>query len=225
MNYPTKALLFCLSLINFMELMTLASKADNTNALDISPAIIQESPVLQRWLEEIREVFEQIQQEPSFKTRVRLGYVAFPSNEGVGGVNLGVRDLFLGKTALTLSGDYQSAFNGERESVGADLGYYVLPLGGYINLAPVVGYRYLKTDNYSTDGLNLGVKLMLPLAADITVSQSFVSIGTDNEVGITSFSVGYALTSQMRLAADIEGQNSRAAKDSSVSIVLEWMPE
>ena len=106
--------------------------------------------------------------------------------------------------------------------------YYILPLGYPVNIAPVVGYRYIETNHYSTDGVNVGLKLMLPLsrngAADISVTQSFVSPGSSNEVGITSFSVGYALTPKLRLAADIQAQNSREAKDNRFGIVLEWMP-
>ena len=61
-------------------------------------------------------------------------------------------------------------------------------------------------------------------AADIAVSQSFVSPGSGDEVGITSLSVGYAVTRQLRIAADLQAQNSRGSKDSRVGILLEWMP-
>jgi hypothetical protein len=157
-----------------------------------------------------------------------LGYAEFPSSDNSSGVILGVEDVFFGQTSLTLSGDYQTAFNGNRTAIGGNLQYYLLPLGDYVNLAPMVGYRYIQTGNYSTDGLNLGLKLKLALsrtgAADITVSQSFISPSGDNEVGLTTLSVGYAITSNLRLAADIQAQNSRARKDSSVGILLEWLP-
>jgi hypothetical protein len=196
--------------------------------LDLDPKIRQESPVLERWLEKIPDIAEDIRNDPSFRTRIRLGYAEFPSSDHSSGVILGVEDVFFGKTSLTLSGDYQTAFNGKRTAVGANLQYYLLPLGDYVNLAPMVGYRYIQTGNYSTDGLNLGLKLKLALsrtgAADITVSQSFISPGGDNEVGLTTLSVGYALTPNLRLAADIQAQNSRARKDSTVGILLEWMP-
>lgn len=196
--------------------------------LDLDPKIRQESPVLERWLEKIPDIAEDIRNDPSFRTRIRLGYAQFPSSDHSSGVILGVEDVFFGKTSLTLSGDYQTAFNGKRTAIGANLQYYLLPLGDYVNVAPILGYRYLQTGNYSTDGLNLGLKLKLALsrtgAADITVSQSFVSPGGDNEVGLTTFSVGYAITPNLRLAADIQAQNSRAQKDSMVGILLEWMP-
>jgi hypothetical protein len=196
--------------------------------LDLDPKIRQESPVLERWLEKIPDIAEDIRNDPSFRTRIRLGYAEFPSSDHSSGVILGVEDVFFGKTSLTLSGDYQTAFNGKRTAVGANLQYYLLPLGDYVNVAPILGYRYIQTGNYSTDGLNLGLKLKLALsrtgAADITVSQSFISPGGDNEVGLTTLSVGYALTPNIRLAADIQAQNSRARKDSTVGILLEWMP-
>lgn len=196
--------------------------------LDIDPKIRQESPVLERWLEKIPDIAEDIRRDPSFRTRIRLGYAEFPSTDNSSGVILGVEDVFFGQTSLTLSGDYQTAFNGKRTAVGANLQYYLLPLGDYVNLAPMVGYRYIQTGNYSTDGLNLGLKLKLALsrtgAADITVSQSFISPGGDNEVGLTTLSVGYAITPNLRLAADIQAQNSRSRKDSTVGILLEWLP-
>ncbi len=196
--------------------------------LDLDPKIRQESPVLERWLEKIPDIAEDIRRDPSFRTRIRLGYAEFPSTDNSSGVILGVEDVFFGQTSLTLSGDYQTAFNGKRTAIGANLQYYLLPLGDYVNLAPMVGYRYIQTGNYSTDGLNLGLKLKLALsrtgAADITVSQSFISPGGANEVGLTTLSVGYAITSNLRLAADIQAQNSRARKDSSLVILLEWLP-
>ncbi|NES87707.1 MAG: hypothetical protein F6K10_43865, partial [Moorea sp. SIO2B7] len=96
-----------------------------------------------------------------------------------------------------------------------------------LNIAPMVGYRYLESNNYSTDGVNVGARLMLSLsrtgAADISLTQSFVSPGGREEVGITTLSFGYAITNNLRLSTDIQKQNSRKDKDSRVGIVLEWM--
>ncbi len=196
--------------------------------LDLSPQIIEGSPVLQRWLKQVPNVLEEIRNDPSFRTRLRLGYSQFPSTNQAAGFNVGVEDVFIGRTGLTVSGDYQRSFNGKREAYGADLRYYVLPLGSYVNIAPQVGYRNLTTGNFSTDGVNIGARLMLALsrtgAADISLTQSFVSPGSNDEVGITSLSVGYAVTRNLRLSTDIQKQNSREAKDSRVGIVLEWMP-
>jgi hypothetical protein len=104
----------------------------------------------------------------------------------------------------------------------------VLPLGSYINVAPLVGYRNIESNDYSTDGVNVGARLMLALsrtgAADVSLTQSFVSPGSSDEVGITTLSFGYAVTRNLRLSTDIQKQNSREEKDSRVGIVLEWMP-
>ena len=196
--------------------------------LDLSPEIIENSPVLQRWLRQVPNVLEEIRNEPSFRTRLRLGYSQFPSTGQAAGFNVGVEDVFIGRSGLTVSGDYQRSFNGDRESFGADLRYYVLPLGSYINVAPQVGYRNLTTGNFSTDGVNVGARLMLALsrtgAADASLTQSFVSPGSNDEVGITTLSFGYAVTANLRLSTDIQKQNSKEDKDSRVGIVLEWMP-
>lgn len=196
--------------------------------LDLSPEILENSPVLRRWLEEIPDIAEDIRHDPSFRTRLRLGYTQFSSTDQAAGWIVGVEDAFVGQTGLTVSGEYQASFNGERESFGADLRYYILPLGGYINVAPVVGYRNLKTGDYEMDGVNVGVRLLLVLsrtgAADVSLTQSFVSPGSSDEVGIATLSVGYAVTENLRLSADIQKQNSREEKDSRVGVVLEWIP-
>jgi hypothetical protein len=81
--------------------------------LNISPEIIEESPVLQRWLEEIPDVLEEIRHDPSFATRIRFGYSYFSSTDQRSGFHGGLEDLFLGKTGLTISGEYQQTFDGD----------------------------------------------------------------------------------------------------------------
>lgn len=195
--------------------------------IDIDPQTIENSPTLQRWLKEVPDVLRDIRNDPAFNTRLRVGYSQYPSSRDIGGLNLGIEDIFIGRTGLTISGDYNFSFNGDRASGGANLHYFVLPLGSYVNFAPVLGYRYIQTENFSTDGVNLGARLMLPLsrtgAADISISQTFVSPGGREEVGITTLGVGYAVTSNLRFLADIQQENSIAAKDSRVGISLEWM--
>jgi len=198
----------------------------NPAELDLSPEIIEGSPVLQRWLRQVPNVLEEIANEPSFRTRLRLGY-SHSSTGQARGVNVGVEDVFIGRSGFTVSGEYQAAFNGKRTAYGGDLRYYVRPLGSYINFAPVVGYRHLETDRYSIDGVNLGARLLLVLsrsgAADISLTQSWVAPNTDEEVGLTTLSVGYAFTRNLRLSTDIQKQNARQSKDSRLGIVLEWM--
>lgn len=203
------------------------SEAGDSRSVDIDPAIVEDSPVLQRWSEEVPNVLSEIRNDPSFRTRLRVGYSQFPANEQASGFNVGVEDVFLGRSRLTVSGNYQRTFNGEREAYGADLHYYVLPLGSSINIAPVVGYRHIGTDRYATDGVNVGARLrIIPSrtgAADITLTQSWVAPGTDEEVGISTLSFGYAVTRDVRIATDLEKQNAPARKDSRIAVVLEWM--
>jgi hypothetical protein len=194
--------------------------------LDIDPELIRNSPVLQRWLQKIPDVGSEIQNDPSFRTRWRLGYSQYPANNQAGGFDVGISDLLIDRTGLALNANWnnQAQFN----SYGADLNYYLLPLGGYINLSPVVGYRHLESAAYNRDGLNLGIKLLLVPArgggGDIALQQSWVGLGSNEEVGISTLTAGYALTKQLRIAGEIQFQNAREGKDSRVGISLEWMP-
>jgi hypothetical protein len=197
------------------------------NRLDIPDQVLKESPTLQRWLKEVPDLLEDIRHDPSFRTRLRLGFTTFPSTDNAGGINVGVEDIFIKRTGLTVSADYQSAFNGDRNAYGADLHYFVLPLGNYFNLAPLIGYRYVQSNDFNTDGLHLGLRLMLAFsrtgAGDVSLSQSYISPGGSEEVGITSLSVGYAVTSKLRLSTDLEWQNSIEDKDSRAGINLEFL--
>lgn len=198
-----------------------------TVPIDLDPALIESSPVLQRWLKQVPNVLTDIRRDPSFRTRLRLGYSQFPSTRQAGGVHLGIEDVFVGRSGLTLSADYQTAFNGTREAWGADLRYYVRPLGSIINVAPVVGYRHLATTRYTTDGIHVGLRLLLVPsrtgAADLALTQSWVAPGSEAEVGLTTLSFGYALTHNLRLSTDLQKQNSRFRSDSRVGVGLEWM--
>ncbi|MBE9042905.1 hypothetical protein IQ255_00545 [Pleurocapsales cyanobacterium LEGE 10410] len=218
-----------IALISLASLPATAQTKDLTESdrLDIPERVIEESPTLQRWLKEVPDVLEDIRQDPSFRTRLRLGFTTFPSNGDAAGINVGIEDIFIERTGLTISTDYQTAFNGDRLAVGADLHYFLLPLGNYVNFAPLVGYRYFQSNDFNTDGLHLGLRLMLAFsrtgAGDISLSQSFVSPGGNEEVGITSLSVGYAVTSKLRLSTDLEWQNSIEDNDNRAGINLELL--
>jgi hypothetical protein len=227
-----KLFIFCLGLGMSLLLTCVSSRCETPTSqaqdLDISPEIIRNSPVLRRWRRRVPNVLEDIRSEPSFRARIRLGYSYFSSSNNTGGINFGIEDVFIGRSNFTISAQYQTAFDGKHQTYGTDLYCYLRPLGSYINLAPLVGYRYLQTHDYSTKGVNVGVKLLLVLSrgggADIAVTQSWVSPGSNEEVGLTTVSLGYALTPHLRLSTDIEQQNSRENKDSRMGIVLEWMP-
>jgi hypothetical protein len=217
-----------LLIINFPLAAQESVEKGRDSGIDLPPRVIQDSPVLQRWLKKIPNVLEDIRHDPSFRTRWQLGFSVFSSSDDVAGIKLGVEDIFLARTGFTISGDYQSSFNGDRTTIGTNLHYFLFPLGSYVNFAPLVGYRYLQSNDYFTDGINVGARLMLSLsrggAADISLSQSFISPGGENEVGITNLSVGYALTSHVRLSTEFEQQNYREEKDNQVGINLEWIP-
>ena len=195
--------------------------------IDLDPKLIESSPVLQRWLKQVPDVLADIKRAPSFRTRFRLGYSQFPSSKQAGGLTVGIEDVFVGRSGFTLSADYQTALNGSRNGWGGDLRYYVRPLGSVINLAPVVGYRHLETTRYAIDGAHVGLRLLLVPsrtgATDLALTQSWVAPGSENEVGLTTLSFGYALTHNLRLSTDLEKQNSRFRRDSRVGISLEWM--
>jgi hypothetical protein len=90
-----------------------------------------------------------------------------------------------------------------------------------------VGYRSVQGEDYDTDGVNLGFRVLLVPsrtgAADISFTQSWVAPGSNEEVGVSTLSFGYAVTEQLRLSTDLQKQNAPQQKDSRVAIVLEWM--
>lgn len=196
-------------------------------SLDLDPTLIENSPRLQEWLEEIPDVRQSIRHDPAFATRLRVGYAQFPATNDASGWILGVEDVRISQTPLTVSGHYQSDGAGDRITWGGDLRYYLQPLGSYVNVAPVLGYRNITTEGQWTDGVNVGLKVQLSLsrtgAADLSFQQTFVSPGQAEEVGITTVGVGYAVTPELRLATEIEKQNSPWENDSRVSILLEWL--
>jgi hypothetical protein len=208
---------------------------DPATRLDLDPQLIQSSPVLRRWLKAVPDVMSDIQQDPSFRTRVRFGYAQYPSTAHASGLSVGLRDVFLGRTGFTLNADYHTAFTDDspqgklrrRTAWGTDLHYYLRPLGSTVNIAPILGFQHLETSRYTTAGVNVGLKLLLVPsrtgAADLSLSQTWVAPGSAQETGLTTFSVGYALTPHLRLATDIQAQNAPQRKDSRVGIFLEWM--
>ncbi|MEO1619581.1 MAG: hypothetical protein AAFU53_00955 [Cyanobacteria bacterium J06632_3] len=205
-------------------------EGDEASPLNLSPESIEQSPVLQRWLEDVPNVRDAIRYDPSFKTRVQLGYSYFPSSGETSGIAIGVEDIFLGRTPLTVSADYQDNFESgddARTAYGANLHYYVLPLGSYFNVSPILGYRHADSGNdYSVDGANVGVRLrFVPSrtgAADITLDQSWI-VGDSEGLSVTHINLGYAVTSNLRFSTDLEWQSTADEGDSRVGLNLEWM--
>lgn len=190
----------------------------------------ENSPVFQRWQRQIPNVLAEIENDPSFRTRWRLGY---GEREQQGGVNLGVEDIFL-VDRLTLSGDYQIDPQGSNQThnqtntgaYGAELRYYLLPLGNYVNVAPVLGYRQINTENFTTNGVRVGgrvqVVLSRPSAADIALSQTWVAPGSSQEVAITDVSLGYAITRNLRIGTQWQLQQYGQGSDRRLGIFVEF---
>ncbi len=213
----------------------IAPLAESAASLDLDPQILQSSPVLRRWLKATPDILTDIQQDPSFRTRVRFGYAHYPSSGHASGLSVGLRDVFLGKSRLTFNGDYHTTVGSDvapgssrrRIAWGSDLHYYLRPLGSNINIAPILGFQHLETASYTTEGVNVGLKVLLVPsrtgAADLSLSQTWIAPGNAQETGLTTLSVGYALTPHLRLSTDIQAQNAPQRKDSRVGILLEWM--
>ena len=192
--------------------------------VDIPPQL-QSSPTLKKWLRSVPDIRQDIANDPSFKARIRLGYTRF-TQSNTDGLSLGLEDLRLGPTPVTLSASY-SASNTD-STWGIDVQPYLFPLGGYFNVAPVVGIRSLSTATTQTTGLNLGARLLLVPSrgggADVTLQQTWTAIGTDQEVGIGKISVGYAIAPKLRIATDLERWQGRSVFETRASLLLEWMP-
>ena len=192
--------------------------------IDIPPQI-RNSPTLQKWLNQAPDIRREIANDPSFRTRLQVGYSRF-TQANTNAVTIGLEDLRLGSTPVTLSSHFSRG--GGISSFGVDAQTYLLPLGGYINIAPVVGWRSLSNSNTQNQGLNVGTKLMLIPSrgggADVALQQTWINVGSDREVGIGKVSVGYAIAPQLRLATTIERWQGRAISETRGSLLLEWMP-
>lgn len=192
--------------------------------IDLPPQI-QTSPTLQKWLQQAPDVRREMNNDPSFRTRLRVGYGL--SNPGASsGVVFGLEDLRLGQTPIALTA--HGSLGGTVNSWGIDTQAYLLPLGGYVNVAPVVGWRSLSTSTAQSQGFNVGAKVLLVPSrgggADLSLQQTWVNPGNEKEVGIGKISVGYAITPKLRLATDIERWQGRSIFETRATVLLEWMP-
>ncbi|MCS6959018.1 MAG: hypothetical protein RMK91_03110 [Pseudanabaenaceae cyanobacterium SKYGB_i_bin29] len=177
----------------------------------------QDSPLLRRWLQAPPNLWADIENSPSFPTKLRLHINSRDDNLGGG---IGVEDVFLGQSSITLSGGYERE-SPDRNSYHAHLRYYVLPLGGYINLAPQLGYR----STLNTTGVDVGIQVVFalsPQSADLRLAQTFTTPGTTTELGTTTISASYALDRQLFLHSGIQWRRSPLYSDSLVRLGLEW---
>jgi hypothetical protein len=196
--------------------------------LDLDSAILEHSPVLQRWLQQVPDVEAEMRERPAFLPRLRASYTQFPSREQGGGWQVGVEDIFLvSGTRLAVGADYGQSGSGDLQSYGVETRYYLLPLGGYLNLAPTLGYRGLATTTYSSAGVSLGLRLVVVPSrgggTDLSLSQQWVAPGQAQEAGLTTVTLGYALTPQLRLGTDWQWQRSSLGQDNRWGLGLEWL--
>jgi len=199
-----------------------AQVAKQANDLEIDRQVIDSSPVLRRWLERPPDLLEDIYNTPSFNTKIRMGIT---SRNNSLGVEAGIEDLFVGQSPLTVSGSYQTEFSGLESQFQANLRYYMLPLGSYWNISPIVGYRQFNQLHHpQISGLDLGLQGILvlsPHSSDLRLSHTFTAPNSDLEMSITTLSTSYAITNNLRLGTKVEWRRSPLFYDSRVDFLLE----
>jgi hypothetical protein len=190
--------------------------------LEIDRQVIESSPVLQRWLENPPDLLDDIYHTPSFESKVRVGLT---SRNNSLGLEAGVEDLFVGRSPLTLSGNYQTEFNGRESELQANIRYYVLPVGSYWNFSPIVGYRqFNQLDRPQISGLDVGLQGILvlsPHSSDLRMSHTFTAPNSNLEMSKTTLSTSYAITNNLRLGTKIEWRRSTLIYDTRLGFLLE----
>lgn len=186
---------------------------------------IEDSPLLQRWLNQPPDLLQEIRYSPSFNTKLGLRLTSRDRNLGYG-INLD--DLFLGRSPLTFSANFEQEFApaGANTNLDLNLRYYLLPLGDYFNIAPQIGYRSVAiSEQPLLSGFDFGIQgifALSPHSADIRLAQTWTSIGSNSEISTTKLSASYAIMPQLRLASNIQWQRSPIRSDSRIGIGLEF---
>jgi len=188
----------------------------------IEPALLENSPVLRRWLQRPPDILQDIQNTPIFSPHLRTGITSRNNDLGA---EISVEDIFVGQTPITLSGSYQTEFAGREQSVALQMRYYTLPLGSYFNIAPTLGYRQISPNQQpQVSGVDLGVQgvfVLSPHAADLRIGQTFTAPGATNETGITSIAASYAITTTIRLHSRVEWRRNPGFYDQRFGMGLE----
>jgi hypothetical protein len=195
---------------------------DQFKELELERQVIDSSPVLRRWLENPPDLLEDIYKMPSFNSKLRVGLT---SRNNSLGIEAGVEDLSVGSSPLTVSGSYQAELSGRESEIQANLRYYILPLGSYWNLTPIVGYRqFNQMDRPQISGLDIGLQGILvlsPNSSDLRLSHTFTDPRGSLEMSTTMLSTSYGITNNLRLGTKIEWRRSPLIYDSRVGILLE----
>ncbi|MGQ9836779.1 MAG: hypothetical protein ACUVRV_02130 [Cyanobacteriota bacterium] len=191
--------------------------------LGLDGQILEDSPVLRRWLENPPNLLDQIRNTPVLPTRLQANF------ESSSHWRIGLQDLRLGDR-LTLSGDYrQSANEPENRQYGSEIRYFLAPVGSSFNLAPQLGYRVLELEDRSLSGMSYGafaVLALAPGAADLTGSYSWVlpKEQQEGQATLAEVTATYAISPSLRLAARYSLRNSTLARESSLGFGVEWIP-
>ena len=199
-----------------------AKMSRRINDLELERQVIESSPVLRRWLENPPDLLEDIHNTPSFNTKLNIGITSRNSSLGI---EAGVEDLFVGQSPLTVNGSYQTEFSGRESELVANIRYYVLPLGSYWNISPIVGYRqFNQLDRPQISGLDVGLQgilILSPRSSDLRLSHTFTSPSGNLEMSTTTLSTSYAISNNLRLGTKIEWRRSPLVYDSRVGFLLE----
>ena len=191
--------------------------------LGLDDRILEDSPVLRRWLQNPPNLLEEIRNTPVLPTRLQAGF------ESSSHWRISLQDLRLGDR-LTLSGDYrQSSEHPEVRQYGSEMRYFLAPLGSRFNLAPQLGYRALEQKNRSLSGVSYGafaVLALAPGAADLTGSYSWVAPQEPEEgqATLAELTAAYAISPSFRLSARYSLRNSTLDREFSFGVGLEWIP-
>ncbi len=191
--------------------------------MELETTVVEESPVLQRWLDQPPNVLEEITHTPILPARIQAVF------EGDSTWELGVADLQLADR-VTLSGSYRQSWDHpDDRDYGSEVRYYLAPMGSILNLAPQLGYRSFNQADRQLSGPYLGAFVVLglaPGAADLTASYSFLDPvePEEGQATLASITASYALSTSIRLAARYSWRNSTLRKDSDFGLILEWIP-
>ncbi|MCF2970993.1 hypothetical protein L1047_07290 [Synechococcus sp. Nb3U1] len=191
--------------------------------LGLDSQILEDSPVLRRWLQNPPNLLEEIRNTPVLPTRLQANF------ESSSHWRVSLQDLRL-VDRLTLSGDYrQSADEPKDRQYGSEIRYFIAPMGSVFNLAPQLGYRVLKQENRSLSGVSYGafaVLALAPGAADLTGSYSWVAPQEPEEgqATLAEITAAYAISPSFRLSARYSLRNSTLTRESSLGLGVEWIP-
>lgn len=193
--------------------------AETPPAVVLEASLVEQSPVLQRWLANPPNVLNLIRETPVLPLRLRLGAVGADSG------SVGLEDIALG-SRLTLSGDYRWQTDATTD-YGLHLRYYLRPRGRRFNLAPEIGFRDLSSPLGSSSGVAVGLGSTISLApgtADLSLSYRILNITRDRETTFASATAAYSLSRSVRLAAHYSWINSPWERDQRLGLFLEWIP-